>query len=202
MKKADALLVHGGGIRPVGAGYELRPGSIARAETGVGMYFAGQAQSLVFSGGNAFGLEYDASEAGLMADIAVRAGVPAAHIEKEPSSTSTIGNWANSLPILEGLGAERVVGITGKVASHRAAYVGNWVIARGDSGIQLVGYEPSGENEGKRAYPREIGSSLLAAQCLHSAKKADVPLAELDTFYLDWKSRTGLGAAKKRFTRR
>lgn len=202
IRKADALLVHGGGILPVDGGYELRPESIARAQTGVGMYLTGQVGNLVFTGGNGHGLEYEASEAGLMADIAVRSGVPASSIEKESFSTSTIGNWANSLPILEGLGVERVGGVTGGIATPRASFLGDWVLTKAKSGIELVGYQGSGEKEGLRAYPREFVSTRMARRCLESAQKSSVPLSELDAYYLDWKSRTGLGAAKRHFTRR
>ncbi len=156
-------LVHGGGIQAVGNGYELRLGSVRRAEAGVALYHAGVVEGLLFSGGNAHGHGFAQSEAGLMADLAVQAGVPASHIECEDSSSSTIGNWANSLPMFVGTDVEA---------------------------------------EGLRAYPREVVSTLMAKGCLRAARQSEVDTDQLDAFYLDWKSRTGLAHAKVHLTRR
>ena len=201
--EAQVALVHGGGIRPIdGGGFALRPGSINRAEAGIALYYDGVVEKLLFSGGNAHGHDFPQSEGSMMADLALQAEVPASCIERETTSTSTVGNWANSLPLLAQMDAKTVLGVTGRVAGPRAAAIGERLINQAGGGLSLVGYRSSGEREGLRAYPREAASRWMARRCLDSAETVGVPLADLDTYYLDWKSRTGLAHAKAYLTRR
>lgn len=200
--EAQVGLIHGGGIRPIGDGFELRPGSVSRAERGIELYQTGVVERLVFSGGNANGHDFAQSEAGLMADIAVRADVPASAIEVESASTSTIGNWANSLPLIVNSGAEAVLGVTGRVATPRAEWLGVYIMSHYKLPVDIVGYRDSGEKEGLRAHPREAVSRAMAKRCLTSAEQSGVDMDQLDAFYLGWKSRTGLAQAKSRLTRR
>lgn len=201
--EAQVALVHGGGIRLVeDGGFALRPGSISRANMGVALYHIGAVERLLFTGGNAFGHNYSASEAGLMADLAMSHGVPASAIDAETDSTSTIGNWANSLPMIQATDAETILGVTGRIATSRAAMIGERLISSEGCEVSLMGYRASGENEGFRAHPREMVSKWMARRCLDSAEAAGVSLSDLDTYYLGWKSRTGLAHAKLHLTRR
>jgi hypothetical protein len=195
-------LVHGGGIYEADGNFHLRPGAIARTEHAAGLLENGYIVKMVMSGGNANGLDLGSSEASLMADHAMSLGVPHTRIEREDTSSSTIGNWANSLPILTDMGAERVVGVTSRIASVRAANVGREIIDHYNTPLEISGYCPSSDDEGLRAYPREFVSSQMARRCMAAAWKQGIPAEGLDSFYLGWKSRTGLAVAKAKLTRR
>lgn len=203
---AQVGLIHGGGIEisPTDPrGWQLQPGSEQRAIRGVELFFDGAVERLLFTGGNAHGNDLPQSEAGQMADIAVRAGVPASNIETEGTSSSTIGNWANSLPILGGMGVESVLGVTGRWASTRARRIGSHMMRDYSvEGLQLTGYEPSNEAEGVKAIPREAASLPAAELVLRMARKQGVPLSELDQFYRNFRSQTGIAKAKKFVTHR
>lgn len=195
-------LVHGGGMYAADGSFHLRPGAIARTEHAANLLESKEIVKMVMSGGNANGLDLGASEASLMASHAISLGVPSWRIECEDASSSTIGNWANSLPILIDMGAERVVGVTSRIASDRAANVGREIIDHYDAQFVISRYSTSNDAEGLRAYPRELVSSLMARRCMAAAWKQGVPAEDLDSFYLDWKSRTGLAIAKAKLTRR
>ena len=189
-------LVHGGGIHAEGAGFALDAGGAARTARAVELLTSGYVDCLIMSGSNGTGRDLPASEAELMADYAMRLGADHRNIEVEAASHSTIGNWANSVPIIMDMDAKRVVGVTGLLAGRRAREIGESIIGQYDLPFEISGYVASGELEGKRAVPRELVSTQMARRCLDAASAQDVMLEDLDAFYMGWKSRTGLASLK------
>lgn len=197
--EAQVALVHGGGIYPTPYGYRLEPGSEARADHAVSLYLAKHVEKLLFSGGNAHGDDLGGvSEACLMADraVAVR-GVSAKDVYVEDRSSSTVGNWANSAAVMRDEGFESVLGVTGRKASVRAEWTGNFLAEVYGLGLEIVRYSPSRETEGLRAVPRELASAVMSRQCLYEAHDQGVELPDLDAFYQAWKARYGLAHAKR-----
>ena len=182
----------------------MHPNSQARAVRAVELYFdpASSVERLLFTGGNGHGHTLPTNEAELMADFAVRAQVPHDLIEREPNSSSTLGNWANSAAMLRDWGAEEVVGITGRIARHRAAWIGSQVINDYGFDFTIAGYESSKEHERTRATVREIASMGMAVSCLALARRDGVALENLDDFYTRAKSTTGFALVKEHVTHR
>lgn len=201
---AQVGLVHGGGIEQVPfheGEFRLQPGSVARAEKGVELFGDGRIERLLFSGGNAHGHDLPLTEAGLMADIAVRAGVPPGRIDVEPDSSSTIGNWANSLGMIEAMDAESVLGVTGRVARPRAEGIGRLLIAHYGLNVELTGYTTTKEPL-LGATSREALAIPAATIWLVNAARKGRPLAELDTAYRDRRNHSPVAKVKEHFTHR
>jgi uncharacterized SAM-binding protein YcdF (DUF218 family) len=195
----EALLIHGGGLSIHGGDISLTAGGEARTMQGVATYNSGGVNYLVFSGGNAHGDTLATSEAKLGADLAVRAGVPHNKIVCEEDSSSTIGNWANSIPLIQQLGVESVAGITGSLASHRASFIGKQLIFSYAPELELSGYIKSAEHEGLIAYPREAAALLLTRRCLKQASTDDIKLSDLDQYFSTMKQKNGISRIKRRF---
>ncbi len=196
----EALLVHGGGLTIHADQISLTAASEARAIQAIVSYNTREVSYLVFSGGNAHGDALPTSEAKLGADLAVQAGVPHDKIVCEEDSSSTIGNWANSIPLLQQIGVESVTGITGRVASRRASLIGRQLIDHYSPELELSGYMPSSEREGMVAYPREAAALLLAWHCLKQARTDGKELADLDQYFSDMKKGRGIDGLKRRLT--
>lgn len=193
----EALLVHGGGLVLIdNKHFALDAASSCRAQMAASLWRPGR--QLIFSGGNAHGDEIAGSEANLMADLAIREGVPHSYVHREPDSSSTIGNWGNSVRILNDLEVERVAGVTGSFASHRARFIGNTVISQYDLNLKLTGYITSGETEGVLAIPREVSAFMLAKWCLRQAAAQDIKPDQLNNFFLDLKKQSGIASLKRR----
>lgn len=190
------LLVHGGGLDPIPDGWVLGPGSVARVERAVVLLQEDDTRQVVFTGGNGHGHDLPVSEARLMADMAVRHGVAHGRIECEDQSSSTIGNWANSLPLLEDMGAETVVGVTSQAARTRARMIGSQLCQHYGVAVHLAGYVSSGEAATWKAYAREAVAVPLAVAWLANAWRKGRSLAELDEAYRSRRSNTPIGAAK------
>lgn len=202
---AQVGLIHGGGIEPVPYAsdvYQLQPGSVARAERGVELFEAGAVDRLLFSGGNAHGHNLSVTEAQLMADSAVRSGVPASRIETEPTSSSTIGNWGNSLEILQEMGAESVLGVTGRIARPRAYGIGMALIRHYGIDIELTGYWTTKEPASPDAMVRELTAAPLAAAWLANAWRKGRSLSELEDAYRNRRAHSPVASVKERFTHR
>lgn len=187
--RPPTLLVHGGGLDCTPEGWVLGRSSVARAELAVQLFYAGGASHVIFTGGNGHGHDLPVSEGQLMADVAVQAGVPHRQVECEDQSHSTIGNWANAVPIMRHIGTEQVVGVTGSLASVRARYIGQRIIEDFGVEAELIGYYPSREREGVAGLFREQVAMIMARRCLNGARSDDIPLAQLDTYYADRKPR-------------
>lgn len=103
---ADAALVLGFALAADGS---PRPQIIGRVDHAVALYKQGRVKRLVLSGGAG---RAGHTEAGVMRDLALAAGVPADAIVLEEMSRSTIENFACSRPVLEQLAAPRVLLVT------------------------------------------------------------------------------------------
>jgi uncharacterized SAM-binding protein YcdF (DUF218 family) len=103
---ADAALVLGFALASDGS---PRPQIVGRVEHAVALYTQGRVKRLVLSGGAG---KAGHTEAGVMRDLALAAGVPADALILEELSRSTIENFACSRPVLEKLAAERVLLVT------------------------------------------------------------------------------------------
>ncbi len=202
---AQVALVHGGGIELAPTdplGWQLQPGSTARAEKAVELFQGGVVESLLFSGGNAHGHDLPQTEAVLMADIATRAGVSVKHIKVEPGSSSTIGNWANSLGMLQEMDVESVMGVTGRIARPRAQGIGVSLIRHYGLGVKLVGYSTTKEPASPDAIARELTATPLAAAWLANAARKGRSLDELDRAYRDRRANSHIAQIKQHFTHR
>jgi len=105
-ESADAALVLGFALAADGS---PRPQIIGRVEHAVALYKQGKVKRLVLSGGAG---RAGHTEAGVMRDLALAAGVPADALILEEDSRSTIENFACSRPVLERLAAQRVLLVT------------------------------------------------------------------------------------------
>ncbi|MCA9330507.1 YdcF family protein [Candidatus Saccharibacteria bacterium] len=202
--EAQVALVHGGGIEPVpftNGEFRLQPGSEARAIRGIELFQAGVVEALLFSGGNAHGHDLPDTEARLMADLAVEAGISAKKIEIEPQSSSTIGNWANSLTMMLGNGTESILGVTGRVARPRAQAVGTALIHHYDLGVELVGYRTTKEPIGISLAREALSIGANGAWLLNAARKGR-SLQELDEAYRDRRQTSKVAKVKEVFTHR
>lgn len=103
---ADAALVLGFALAPDGS---PRPQLVARVEHAVSLYRRGLVPRLILSGGVARGGK---TEAIVMRDLALAAGVPADAIVLEQDSRSTIENFACAGPLTRSLGVSRVLLVT------------------------------------------------------------------------------------------
>jgi uncharacterized SAM-binding protein YcdF (DUF218 family) len=103
---ADAALVLGFALAADGS---PRPQIIGRVEHAVALYKQGRVKRLILSGGAG---KAGHTEAGVMRDLALAAGVPADALILEEASRSTIENFACSRPVLDQLAAHRVLLVT------------------------------------------------------------------------------------------
>jgi uncharacterized SAM-binding protein YcdF (DUF218 family) len=103
---ADAALVLGFALAADGS---PRPQIVGRVDHAVALYKQGRVKRLVLSGGAG---KAGHTEAGVMRDLALAAGVPAEALILEEDSRSTIENFACSRPVLEKLSAQRVLLVT------------------------------------------------------------------------------------------
>ncbi|MCA9333067.1 YdcF family protein [Candidatus Saccharibacteria bacterium] len=197
IERPEALLVHGGGLVTIDNDTTMSRATACRAEFAVSLLDTEKTDYLVFSGANGYGDDLPTSEAKLMADMAVQMGADHDKIFYEDASTSTIGNWGNSVRILQDLGIETVAGITGSLASHRAKYIGKTIIGRYCPDISLVGYYKSGESEGMLAYPREVSAFMLAKWFLNKPKALDAKAEELDEYFQTIKQQSQLALVKR-----
>jgi uncharacterized SAM-binding protein YcdF (DUF218 family) len=105
-ESADAALVLGFALAADGS---PRPQIVGRVEHAVALFKQGRVKRLVLSGGAG---RAGHTEAGVMRELALAAGVPAEALILEEQSRSTIENFACSRPVLEQLAAVRVLLVT------------------------------------------------------------------------------------------
>lgn len=141
--------------------------------------------------------DFPFTEARLTADYLVHIGFPHSRIELEEESSSAVGNWANSVPIIQGLGWEAVKGITAKQNVRRMSRIGEFVANKG--GFGFAGYYSTEAGSKLQDYIREFGVDLLLIRFL--AKHKNTPLEALETAYDAFKEEYGT-AAVKRFAHR
>ena len=103
---ADAALVLGFALAEDGT---PRPQLVARVDRAVELYQRKLVPRLIMTGGVA---KAGRTEASVMRDLALARGVPAEAVVLEEQSRSTIENFACSGPVLQTLGAQRVLLVT------------------------------------------------------------------------------------------
>jgi uncharacterized SAM-binding protein YcdF (DUF218 family) len=136
---ADAILVIGGAIS--GANPPRRPTlSLGPAASRVWytaeLYRAGKARWIIVAGGNQPGQEHEQLEAEAIVEMLEVLGVPRTAIRFEALSRNTRENAANSLPLVQALGAKRILLVTSALHMPRALKTFEQVWAR--SGLELI----------------------------------------------------------------
>lgn len=191
---AEVGLVHGSGFEVIDGEYRMSAGTRYNAERAAQLLSDKSLGKVLCSGrGPVRDQEYPASEAQLMADFLVEEGFAGSQIEVEDLSTSAIGNWARSAPILRELDATSVMGVTAKVNISRMRRIGDFVASRSD--FELVGYTPSAQ----RARVGELGRELIVRNLTRRflAANTETPIDCLEGAYEAYKSRFGLVALKR-----
>ena len=121
--KADAILVLGGAV--AGAKPPTRPTiglgpSSTRVLYAAALYRAGKAPWIVVAAGNRPEYAQEQVEADAIREFLLQLGVPSSAILMERGSQTTRQNAANVLPVLQKLGAKRVLLVTSGVHMPRA----------------------------------------------------------------------------------
>ncbi|MBL1436154.1 MAG: YdcF family protein [Rhodobacteraceae bacterium] len=119
---ADIIVVLGAGMDPDGT---LHRSSILRVEKAAVLFQTGAAPRLHFTGGKA--VESGPSAGEMMAQLAVRLGVPRAAISTETASLSTLQNALFSMPSLNGY--DRIILVTEGFHLPRAWLSFQWAAA-------------------------------------------------------------------------
>src|SRR5690606_10862548 len=103
--RIDGALINGSGFEVIDGTQHLSKGAQANAERAIYLYDAGIISGVVCTGGSPLsGVEFPDTEAEMTAAYLLRHRMPHTKIELEEESTSAVGNWANSAPIITGLG--------------------------------------------------------------------------------------------------
>ncbi len=113
----DVALVLGAAVW---SGGRASPTLARRALKGADLVLSGKANAIVACGGLG---RHGPSEAQVIKDICIAAGVPAACIHLEDRSTTTAENIRFALPILTALGSRRVLVVTDRYHSLRAILI-------------------------------------------------------------------------------
>lgn len=191
---AEVGLIHGSGFEVVNGMNDMSGSTRHNAIKAAELLSEGTLEKVICSGrGPVAGESYATTEAQLMADFLVRSGIHSSRIELEDTSTSTISNWVRSAPIIEGLGAETVMGITAAVNIGRMQRIGSFVSDK--STFDLVGYTPSGHRATPGEQAREVIGRGMTRHFL--AVNSETPVSALDETYETYKSQFGLVALKR-----
>lgn len=191
---AEVGLIHGSGFEVVNGINQMSDATRFNATKAAELLHTRSIERVICSGrGPVAGERYGTTEAQLMADFLVAGGFSSSLIEIEDTSTSTMGNWVRSAPIIEGLGAGTVAGITASVNKSRMQRIGGFVADR--STFDLVGYVPSGQKASAGECAREIIGRNMTRHFL--AINGETPVSTLDEAYEAYKSQFGLVALKR-----
>jgi uncharacterized SAM-binding protein YcdF (DUF218 family) len=139
LPNADAIVVLGGALTP--AQPPERPTfvlgeSSTRILHAAALYRAGKARWIVVAAGNRPGHVRQQPEADAIAEFLMQLGVPDSAIKRERASRTTRENAANAKPILEALGAHRVLLETS--AMHMPRALKTFETVWGPTDIQLI----------------------------------------------------------------
>jgi uncharacterized SAM-binding protein YcdF (DUF218 family) len=148
---ADVILVLGGALS--GANPPKRPTFYIGPAAGrvwftAELYRARKAPWVVVAGGNQPGQEAEQVEAEAIAEMLGVLGVPRQAIRTDGLSRNTRENAANSLPLVQSLGAKRVLLVTSAIHMPRAIKTFEKVWS--GSGIQLIAATADVESENPR----------------------------------------------------
>jgi uncharacterized SAM-binding protein YcdF (DUF218 family) len=160
---ADAALVLGFALADDGS---PRPQLVGRIEHAIDLYQRGIVPRLVLSGGAA---KAGHTEAGVMRDLALAAGVPASALVLDEAARSTIENFACAKPLLDQLGAHRVLVVTEPWHMTRAM-----LLAR-RHGLDAL---PSPASSAIWQSPRAAGYWLFRDAIAYVRERARDPFAE------------------------
>jgi uncharacterized SAM-binding protein YcdF (DUF218 family) len=162
----EAALVLGYALAPDGT---AQPQLIGRMEHAIDLYKRGVVHHLVLSGGVG---KAGRTEAGVMRDQALAAGVPAEALVLDEDARSTVENFACSRPLLERLGSGPVLVVTEPWHMSRAM-----LLAR-RHGIPAVA-SPASSEVWRR--PRAAGYWLFRDAIAYLRERARDPFAEPGT---------------------
>lgn len=136
---ADAILVLGGALSgakpPKRPTFNLGPAA-GRVWHAAELYRAGKARWVVVAGGNQPGQDGEQVEAEAIVQMLGTLGVPRQAIRMEGASRNTRENAANSLQLVRGVGAKRVLLVTSAIHMPRA--LKTFRKAWAGSGVELV----------------------------------------------------------------
>jgi uncharacterized SAM-binding protein YcdF (DUF218 family) len=127
----------------------------ARVREGVRLYHAGVAPKLLMTGGPFF----ETSMADVMAKYAISLGVPSKNILQESSSLSTHTNAVGTLPLVQQLGAHRVMIVTSRFHTARS-YKTFRDVFPADIELFIAGSE-DGVNDGDWWHHGEMAETVL-----------------------------------------
>ena len=136
---ADAIVVLGGAV--AGARVPERPSlSLGTASTRVwyaaALFRSGKAARILVAAGNKPEQVHEQVEADAVAEVLVQLGVPASALVLERGSRTTRENAANSLPLLDQMGARRILLVTS--ADHMPRAVATFAHVWGGRGPEVV----------------------------------------------------------------
>lgn len=136
---ADAILVLGGALSgahpPRRPTFNLGPAA-GRVWHTAQLYHAGKARWVIVAGGNQPGQELEQVEAEAIVEMLGVLGVPRHAMRMEGLSRNTRENAANSLPLVQSVGARRVLLVTS--ALHMPRALKTFAKAWSGSGIELI----------------------------------------------------------------
>jgi uncharacterized SAM-binding protein YcdF (DUF218 family) len=136
---ADAIVVLGGALSgaspPRRPTFNLGPAA-GRVWHAAQLYRAGKARWIVVAGGNQPGQEREQVEAEAIVEMLEVLGVPRQAIRREGQSRNTRENATNSLPLVQSLGAKRVLLVTSAV--HMPRSMKTFRRAWSGSGVELI----------------------------------------------------------------
>ena len=132
-RPSDCLIVLGARVRPDGTPSHTLEN---RCRAALEVWRREQRLAVIVCGGR--GEDEPATEASVMRGFLVKAGVPAAHIFSEDTSTNTLENLRNARRIMEARGLCRAAVITSDYHLTRALWIA------GDLGIEACGVPAAG----------------------------------------------------------
>lgn len=191
---ADAVLVHGAAFEMVDSVPHASAFTREQTLLGVRLIEDGLAESLVVCGrGPNLDDVYKVTEARAMADIAEEAGVPRDRIIMDEESVTTLGNWVFGAFIAQGIGAERIIGVSRPSHVARAIMCADFVTER--AGLELVEYRLITEDVRLTSRVREAGQRYMLQRFID--KNQDTPLAEIPERYEAAKNTLRLNKIKR-----
>lgn len=202
---AQVALIHGSGLE-TGADGKIYPSAETKGNLAVGLDLLqnGRVERLLVSGaGPLHDVDYGHdTEAELGVDWLISRGARADRLLKEDTSSSTLGNWANSAPIIEAAGLESVIGIARDAQIFRARRIGEFVANQ--SAFEIAGYLPGEETarslRGRAIdYGRETAS--LALFELFKQMHPNAPRQIMEALYTQMKDPIGFTAVKRHIGR-
>jgi uncharacterized SAM-binding protein YcdF (DUF218 family) len=138
---ADAIIVLGGAVAvaipPVRPMFALTSSS-GRIWQAAALYRAGKAPRIVVAAGGVREFEGEQVEAEAIAQMLGILGVPASAMVLEPESRTTRENAANTLPLLQRLGARRVLLVTSAQHMPRALQTFEKTWGAGHAGVPIL----------------------------------------------------------------